>query len=183
MQLSAATEYAPGVARIDLPPGDAPEVIRALALRPRLAKVVAAYNDAVFASTLDWRLHELVRMRVAQINGCTVCLSWRTPEALAAGVTEDLLAGVGGYATDAAYTPAEQVALEFTERFCTDSAAIGDDLLDRLSEHFDAGEIVELALVIGKYLSQGRFMQVLGLDQTCGVPGHSGSSESTPEPV
>jgi AhpD family alkylhydroperoxidase len=164
------------VARIDLPGGEAPgtpEVVRALALRPRLAHAVAEYNDAVFASTLDWRLHELVRMRIAQINGCTVCLAWRTPQAIAAGVTDALLAGVAGYPDDAAYTDAERVALEFTERFCTDSAAIEDELLERLSKHFDAGEIVELALVIGKYLSQGRFMQVLGLDQdACAMPAH-----------
>jgi AhpD family alkylhydroperoxidase len=165
------------VARIDLPddPAGTPEVVRALSMRPRLAQAVAAYNDAVFASTLDWRLHELVRMRIAQINGCTVCLAWRTPEAIEAGVTEELLADVEGYADDAAYTDAERVALEFTERFCTDSAAIEDELLERLGEHFDAGEIVELALVIGKYLSQGRFMQVLGLDQeACALPTSGG---------
>jgi AhpD family alkylhydroperoxidase len=158
------------MARIDLPPGEGPEIVRALTLRPTLARAVATYNDAVFASALDWRLHELVRMRVAQINGCTVCLAWRTPEAVAAGVTEELLDDVAGYADSSAYTPAEKVALEFTECFCTDSSAIEDELLDRLGAHFDAGEIVELALVIGKYLSQGRFMQVLGLDQTCAVP-------------
>jgi AhpD family alkylhydroperoxidase len=158
------------MARIDLPPGEAPEIVRALMLRPALAHAVAAYNDAVFASALDWRLHELVRMRVAQINGCIACLAWRTPEAVAAGVTEELLDGVSGYGSSSAYTPAEKVALEFTERFCTDSAAIEDELLNRLGAHFDAGEIVELALVIGKYLSQGRFMQVLGLDQACAVP-------------
>jgi alkylhydroperoxidase family enzyme len=89
---------------------------------------------------------------------------------VAAGVTEELLDGVTDYATSSAYTEAEKVALEFTERFCTDSAAIPDSLLERLGEHFDAGDVVELALVIGKYLSQGRFMQVLGLDQSCAVP-------------
>jgi hypothetical protein len=46
----------------------------------------------------------------------------------------------------------------------------------RLDQHFDAGEIVELALVIGKYLSQGRFMQVLGLDQACVVPAGTSST-------
>ena len=159
------------MARIDLPDGDQPEVVRALMLRPRLGAAVAAYNEAVFASALDWRLHELVRMRVAQINACNVCLSWRTPEAGAAGVTDDLLAAVADYRGNDVFTPAEQVALEFTERFCTDSAAIDDDMLARLKAHFDSGEIVELALVIGKYLSQGRFMQVLDLDQAaCEVP-------------
>src|SRR5205085_1631118 len=139
-------------ARIDLPPGEQPEVVRALALRPALAQAVAGYNDAVFASTLDWRLHELVRMRIAQINGCTVCLSWRSPEAVAAGVTEDLLRDVAHFANGSAYTAAEKVALEFTERFCADSTSIDDALMARMSEHFDGGEVVELALVIGKYL-------------------------------
>jgi AhpD family alkylhydroperoxidase len=158
------------MARIALPDGDQPDVVKALMLRPGLAKGVGAMNDAVFASSLDWRLHELVRMRIAIINGCQTCLTWRTPEAIEAGVTEDLLAGVADWRSSDSYTEAERVALEFTELFCTDSVAIGDELMARLEEHFDAGQIVDLTLVIGKYLSQGRFMQVLGLDQACVVP-------------
>jgi AhpD family alkylhydroperoxidase len=155
------------VARIDLPGGDAPEVVRALGLRPELAEAVHTYDTAVWKSGLDWRLHELVRMRVAQINECTVCLAWRTPEAVAAGVTDELLAGVDGSAGVEQYTAAERVALEYATRYCTDSARIDDGLIERLQAHFDSGEIVELTLVIAKYMAFGRFMQVLGLDQTC----------------
>jgi len=155
------------MARIELPPGDAPEVVRALSLRPALAKAVATYDEAVWNSTLDWRLHELVRMRIAQVNECTVCLSWRTPQATQAGVTDDLLAGVNRAAESDDYSAAERVAIEYAERYATDSARIDDALLDRLREHFDDGEIVELTLVIAKYLAFGKFMQVLGLDQTC----------------
>ena len=159
------------MARIALPDGDQLDIVKALMLRPGFAKAVGAMNDAAFASTLDWRLHELVRMRIAIINGCTVCLAWRTPEAIEAGVTDELLLGVAGWRDDDAYSDIEKVALEFTELFCGDSLAISDELMGRLQEHFDTGEIVELSLVIGKYLSQGRFMQVLGLDQdSCDVP-------------
>jgi AhpD family alkylhydroperoxidase len=162
----------PPMARIELPDGPdsgepVPEVTRALSLRPGFAQAVAAYEKAVGRSSLDWRLHELVRMRVAQINQCTVCLSWRNQQAVDAGVTEELLDGVDRAADLPGYTDAERVALEYTERFSTDSAGIDDDLLTRLGEHYDAGEIVELTLVIGKYVAMGRFMQVLGLDQTC----------------
>lgn len=69
----------------------------------------------------------------------------------------------------ARFDVAEQVALEYTTGFCTDSAAVDDELMERLTEQFESGEIVELTLVIGKYLSMGRFMQVLGLDQTCSL--------------
>lgn len=162
------------MARIPLPDtpanADQLDIVKALSLRPGFAAAVGAMNEATFASTLDWRLHELVRMRIAQLNGCTVCLAWRSPEAVAAGLTEHDLLGVAGWRESSAYSDAEKAALEFTELFCGESTAISDALLDRLGTYLDPGEIVELSLVIGKYLSQGRFMQVLGLDQTCAVP-------------
>src|SRR5689334_6410525 len=136
------------MARIDLPAGDAPEVVRALSLRPAFAKAVGTYDTAVWESSLDWRLHELVRMRIAQINECTVCLSWRTPQAIDAGVTDTLLAGVAYAAGSSDYTDAERVAIEYAERFSRDSARIDDGFMRRLGEHFDSGEIVELTLVI-----------------------------------
>ena len=175
------------MARIELPAGDGPEVARALALRPDFMPAVAAYETACWHATLDWRLHELVRYRIALINECTVCMDWRTPQAVQAGVTEELLSGVVTATGDAAYTPREQVAVEYAGRFATDSARIGDDLMARLAEQFDPGEIVELTLLIGKYLAMGRFMQVLGLDQgTCAITPDAlktmyATSESSPE--
>lgn len=160
--------YAAPVARIPLPDGEQLEVVKALSLRPELAAAVGGFDAAVWNSALDWRLHELVRMRVATVNECTVCLGWRTPMAVDAGVTDDDLAAVADL-DDPRFSLAERVALEYTARFCTDSARIDDELLARLGEHLDPGEIVELTLVIAKYLAMGRFMQVLGLDQSCGL--------------
>jgi AhpD family alkylhydroperoxidase len=155
------------MARIELPEGDGLDVMKAFALRPELSAGANAYDQAVWQSTLDWRLHELVRMRVAQINQCTVCLSWRTPQAEAAGITEELLANVAQASEAGGFTAAEVVAIDYAAQFATDSANISDAFMAGLAQHFDSGEIVELTLVIGKYLALGRFMQVLGLDQAC----------------
>ena len=144
---------------------------RAMALRPEFQPAIQAWEKAVGRSTLDWRLHELVRMRIAQINQCTVCLGWRTPQAIEAGVTDELLMNVDRAAELADYTDAEKVAIEYATRFATDSANIDDAFMDRMKAHFDPGEIVELTLVIGKYIALGRFMQVLGLDQACDLQG------------
>ncbi len=152
------------MARIPLPDGDGPEALRALALRPKLAAAVGAIEVAVGQSSLDRRMHELVRMRIALINQCTVCMDWRNPTWLE---DEQLLLSVEDYATAPGFTDVERLAIEYAERFATDSANIDDDLLARLSAHLDPGEIVELTLVIGKYVAMGRFMQVLGLDQAC----------------
>jgi alkylhydroperoxidase family enzyme len=154
------------MARIELPAAGGSEVAQALRLAPHFVEVVTAYEKAVAASQLDARLHEVVRMRIAHINDCAVCLNWRDP---ASGATEQMLTAIVDYATSDDFTPAEKVAIEYAERFCLESAAIPDSLLVRLAEHLTSAEIVDLTLVIGKYLALGRFMQVLGLDQTCSI--------------
>jgi AhpD family alkylhydroperoxidase len=156
------------MARIALPENGNLDIVNALSLvRPELARAVGGYDAAVSSSTLDPRLHEFVRMRIAQINACTVCLAWRTPAAVSAGATEELLGAVERYADVDEFTAAEKVAIEYAERFSTDSANIDDAFIARLGRSFAPADIVELTLVISKYIAFGRFMQVLGLDQSC----------------
>jgi AhpD family alkylhydroperoxidase len=152
------------MARVDLPDGNQLEVARALQLAPHFAEVVAGYERAVAKSTLDRRMHELVRYRIAQLNQCTVCLNFRWD---AAGVTEDEHALVADHATHDEFTAVEQAALTFAELFATDSTAISDELVATLVENLGDAGLVDLTLVVGKYVAMGRFMQVLGLDQAC----------------
>lgn len=118
----------------------------------------------MWASPLPRRLHELVRMRIAEINGCVLCMTWRNDWA-----DEASLQSVAEHATSPLFTDAERVAIEYAERFCTESTSIDDALFSRLNEHFTPAEIVDLTLVAGKYLAMGRFMQVLDLDQACNL--------------
>src|SRR4051812_6948368 len=128
------------MARVELPAGRGPEVARALGLAPHFTGVVMAYEQAVEASSLEPRLHELVRYRIALINQCTVCLAYRREDS---GVPDDVLAEVGGWRRSAAFTATEKAALDFTEQFCTDSAAISDELVADLERLLPAGQVVE----------------------------------------
>jgi len=150
------------VPRIDLPDGEGLDVVKALVLAPQFAPAIGAYEKSVDQTTLDPRLHELVRYRIALVNECTLCLGLRRD---GTGVTEELLAQVEDLGPD--LTPAERAAVQFAHEFATHSAGISDDLLATLEEHLGTAGVVELALVCGKYLAFGRFMQVLGLDQAC----------------
>lgn len=150
--------------RIEIPAGEGPEVTRALSLVPHFADVVNALEKAVWRSPLPRRTHELVRMRVAEINGCVLCMTWRNDWA-----DEESLAAVSQHATSELFSDAERVAIEYAERFCTDSTAIDDDLMSRLGAHYAAAEVADLTLVVGKYMAMGRFMQVLDLDQACNL--------------
>ena len=153
------------MARIDLPEGSGPDVLRALSLVPHFGDAVAAKEAAVAKSPLDRRIHELIRMRIAEINGCTLCMAWRNDWA-----DEESLADVSAYRTSTHFSAADRVAIEFAERFATESSAIDDELFARLHRHFTDAEIVDLTLVAGKYLAMGRFMQVFDLDQACALP-------------
>jgi alkylhydroperoxidase family enzyme len=152
------------VARIDLREGGGLDVGKALELAPHFVDVVIGYEKAVAQTSLDPRLHELIRYRIALINQCTVCLDFRRNDS---GVTEALLAAVESPGAD--FTDTERAALRFTELFCTDSASIPDELLEELQAQLGPAGVTDLALVVGKYLAMGRFMQVLGLDQACSI--------------
>ena len=154
------------MARIPLPDGDEPEATRALALRPTFQAAADTYERAVWKSSLDRRLHELVRMRVAMSNRCTVCMDWRNPTWCD---DEVLLAGVCEPATTPGYTDVERDALDYAGRFCDDHLSVDDELLGRLTAALGPAGVVDLTLVVGKYLAMGRFMQVLGLDQACAL--------------
>jgi alkylhydroperoxidase family enzyme len=157
------------VARIDLPDGDGLDVVKALTLAPHFAAAVGAYEKGVAQTTLDPRLHELVRYRIAIANECTLCLGLRRD---GTGVTEELLAQVE-HPSYPGFTEAEGAALRFAEQFAGHSAGISDELVAEVERLLGTAGVIELALVCGKYLAFGRFMQVLGLDQACALD-HAG---------
>ena len=152
------------MARIDLPDGEGLDVVKALTLAPHFAATIGAYEKSVAETTLDPRLHELVRYRIALINECTLCLGLRRD---GTGVTEELLAQVED--PGEGFTEAERVAVQFAAEFAGHSAGISDDLVADVERLLGTGGAIELALVCGKYLAFGRFMQVLGLDQACAL--------------
>jgi AhpD family alkylhydroperoxidase len=160
------------MARITLPDGDNPEIVRALSLRPDFAQAVGGFEKAVWGSSLDWRLHELVRMQVAMINECTVCLGWRTPQAIEAGVTDELLAGVASYRTFPDFTEAERVALEYAEAVTYTDRQVDDALFAAVKKHFTEPQIVELTAAIAFENFRSKFNPTLGVEAQgfCLVP-------------
>ena len=154
------------MARIDLPEGSGLDVGKALMAAPHFVDVVLGYEKAIAASPIDPRLHELVRYLIANLNQCTTCLEFRREDS---GLDEETLASVPEYATSSLLTELEKKALLFTELFCTDSTNITDELVSDLEQELGTAGITDLALVVGKYLAMGRFMQVLGLDQACKI--------------
>jgi alkylhydroperoxidase family enzyme len=86
------------------------------------------------------------------------------------GVTEELYAHVAEQGHDE-YSPAEAIAIEYTEKFALDHLSIDGAFFARLREHFSDADILDLTICIGDFMAFGRLTQVLSLDVQCDLPG------------
>jgi alkylhydroperoxidase family enzyme len=127
-------------------------------------------EEAAEVARLTPRTKELVRLRIAKLNGCVTCQSARLA---AETVPEDQAVGVWreDFAANPGYSPAERAAVEFAERMAVDHHAIGDADILALREHFDDAEILELMMMAGQYIGFGRCLAILQLeDVSCPLP-------------
>jgi alkylhydroperoxidase family enzyme len=155
------------MARITVPEGEGGELIQVWSLSPELGAAVGALSAAVYGDRLVTpRVREVARMRIAQINGCNVCLAWRFPEMADRGVTEALYEHVD--APDAGdYSTQERLAIEYAEKFALDHRSLDDEFFTRMRAEFTDAEILELTAMIGEWLAFGRLNAVLDVAEAC----------------
>ena len=156
------------MARITIPEGAGGELVQVWSLSPELGGAVGNLSAAVYGDRLvSPRVREVARMRIAQINGCNVCLQWRFPEMADRGVTEELYEHVEDpEAGD--YSEQELLAIEYADKFALDHRSLDDEFFTRLRAAFTDAEIVELTAMIGNWLAFGRFQAVLDVAEACG---------------
>ncbi len=164
------------MARIEIPPSKHPEnpaadEVRVWALRPEMGIGAGALSHAIYEqSIIPVREREVARMRIAQINGCAICLAWRNTPGAAGQLTEDDYAHVEEWRTHDGYTERERLAVEYAERFALDHHNLDDDFFGRLHGAFSDAEILDLTVCIGGWLALGRTLHVLGIDEACQIP-------------
>lgn len=110
---------------------------------------------------LSPREKELVRLRIATLNGCKTCKAAR----LAADtLTETEAVGVDDLDGIPTYTERERAAIEFAELMAVDHFAIDEAVIESLQEHFDNAELLELMMMTGQYIGFGRMLAILQLE-------------------
>ncbi len=106
--------------------------------------------------SLPERLVELVRLRIAFFNQCRSCMAIRYSDAVADGLTEDLVCSLERPQEASDLTPAEKSAIRFGELMATDHLSINDATFADLREHFSEAEIVELGMTCAFFVGFGR---------------------------
>ncbi|HJU46831.1 MAG TPA: carboxymuconolactone decarboxylase family protein [Gaiellaceae bacterium] len=132
--------------------------------RPAAAQAVRdlamALNDE---STLPPRLVELVRIRIAFHNQCRSCMATRYTDGIDAGVTEELVCSLERPLEADDLSDAEKAALRYADLYATNHLAIDDAVYASLREHFDEGELVELAMRCAHMVGFGRMVATLAV--------------------
>jgi alkylhydroperoxidase family enzyme len=127
-----------------------------------MALVDAAYNKSI----LPVRVREAARMRIAQLNACTVCLGFRADSVKSQGLTEDFYCQIGASPNDGEFSPPELLAMEYADRFANDHLSIDDAFFVRLRECFSDPEILDLTICLSAFLGLGRTLRALGITET-----------------
>lgn len=152
-----------------VPQDDGNEILRFLSAAPdHAADVLQVHFDRWLRSPLGPRLTELVRLAVAEQTGCPVCQAVRRPGARRAGVDEALIAAIPD-PTSALLTERERLAVAYAMALAGDHEQVTEETYARLREHFDEEEVVELALLSGSFLAQGRILETLTRGSVCRI--------------
>lgn len=104
-------------------------------------------------------------MKIAEINSCGACSTFRAPSIQESALSEELYRHVGDYKTYEGYTERQRLAIEYAERFATGSDSLDDGFFGQLHAAFTDPEILDLTMCIAAYLGLGRALAVLGIDE------------------
>ena len=152
------------MARIDVPLGKGGDAVQIWSLQPELGAAAMNLVDAAYnRSILPVRVREAARMRIAQLNACTVCLAFRADSVTSQGLTEDFYCQVGVPDDGVDFSAQERLAIEYAERFAADHLSIDDAFFGRLRECFTDPEILDLTLCLSAFLGLGRTLRALGI--------------------
>jgi len=158
------------MARIDIPEGPGGDAAMVWSLRPEMGGMVQKMVSTVYGkSVLPAAEREVARMRIAQLNACNACSTFRAPSVLEAGVTEDLYEHVAEAASYVGYSDRQRLAVEYAERFATDHQKLDDEFFARLRSVFSDPEVLDLTMCIAVYVGLGRALEVLGIDDAAPV--------------
>ncbi|WP_052475153.1 carboxymuconolactone decarboxylase family protein [Bacillus badius] len=114
-------------------------------------------------SSINRKLRELIKIRVSQINGCAYCLNMHTSDARKMGETEKRIYCLSAWNECDFYSSEEKVAFELSEHITLiPTKRVPSDLYQRVREHYNEKQYVDLVLIINQINSWNRISIAMG---------------------
>ncbi|EJP98539.1 MULTISPECIES: carboxymuconolactone decarboxylase family protein [Bacillus cereus group] len=132
-------------------------------ISPDGMKIMMDMEKYTKKSSINRAVRELIKIRVSQINGCAYCIDMHTSDARKLGETEQRIYCLSAWDDCDFYTPEEKVALELSEHITLiPTKRVPENLYNRVREHFDEKQYVDLVLIINQINSWNRISIAMG---------------------
>ncbi|WP_136607206.1 carboxymuconolactone decarboxylase family protein [Paenibacillus dokdonensis] len=135
---------------------------------PHVFQAMMNLQKADSSSAIDPVLHELIKIRVSQINGCAFCLDMHAKDLLKLGEYQDHILLLSAWREAPIFTETERAALELAEAVTRISEkGVPDAVYEHAREYFDEKEFMELILAINTINSWNRIAISTGMFPGC----------------
>ncbi len=144
--------------------GFCPNSVLTMQHRPAIARAFIQLNKAVMdnQARLDSALKRLIGFVASQAAGCRYCQAHTIRAAERYGAEAEKLEHVWEYRTHPAFNQAERAALDFALAASTIPNSVEAGIAERLHQHWDDGEIVEMLGVIALFGFLNRWNDSMG---------------------
>ena len=136
---------------------------------PVLEHTFGLLMDLKGEGVLPQRYLELALVTVSKINECTFCVSNHTPRLNASGISLTAAENILNYNDVDEFDAVDRLVIEYSVAVTNDFHRVRDAMMDRLREHFDDPQIVELTWRIALCGAFNRFNDVLQTEIDAGV--------------
>lgn len=114
--------------------------------------------------SLGKTLHELIKVRVSQMNGCAFCLEMHTRDARKAGEEEARLYLLNAWRESTLYTPPERAALALAEEVTQIAdGGVSQATYEAARAHFSEKQVLELIMAVIAINSWNRIAIATGM--------------------
>ena len=126
---------------------------------------------------LDTRLHALAELKAATLTHCEYCIDMGSGISRKWGLTDEEILALPNYQTSPLFSELDKLILENAVGMTRTPVGVPDELFDRLRQHLDDSQLVELTHHISLENMRGRFNLALGIGSAgfsdgmvCAVP-------------
>ncbi len=126
---------------------------------------------------LDKRLHALAELKAATLTHCAYCIDMGSAISRQWGLTDQEILALPDHRTSPLFSELDKLVLDYAVGMSRTPVDVPGDLFDRLRQHLDDGQIVELTHHIALENLRGRFNLALGIGaagfsdgMVCAVP-------------
>lgn len=151
--------------------GFCPNSVLTMQRRPAIALAFIQLNKAVMTNEgrVSSALKRLIGYIASQVAGCRYCQAHTIRAAERYGAANEQLANIWEYRTHPAFSEAERAALDFAAAASGIPNGVDEAIAQRLHQHWDDGEIVEMLGVIALFGYLNRWNDSMGTQLEAGA--------------